>query len=681
MLELQLARKYLIPSKKKLSASLISLLSCLVISLVIWLLLIFLSVTEGIEKNWLKKMTTLNSPIRITPTQNYYNSYYYQIDKISLDSLYRFKTLKEKLLSDKTDPYDPKVDEQIPPYWPVALKNSLGEPLDLVKTAFHALSKMDLKAEDYEISTAMLRLQLLRKRGYTIDESFISQASYLTTFSEKDTNLKELILPPDVKDLSQFLYLASLSPSFHEEAFETTIKRILCNISHVKFTLDPMKFSFDPSMLPKETSFIAFAKIEEGKVERLILPLTEKERGVEGYGKGKLIISKEGNLTFKNASSQEFSLSSSAFLFLKDSPLLQGEISPSMLEGVTSLSTVFLPAHFFLQGKKIEGTFPLENLLINEAKVKSAFSSPPLYEPLWPYTLKEEIHIPSDFQGASAVIVPKALKNSGVKLGDKGSLNFAAFTGTTSQEMKQPIFVSAFYDPGAMSIGSRYILAKDDVVSLIASSNSVGALDPMMASGIKVFVNDLSETPRIAKEIRSSFEKLGISSYFNVIPYYEFEFARDLILQLQSDRYLFTLIGIIILVVASSNILSLLFLLVNDKKKEIGILKAMGASTKSIALIFALSGLFLGMISFGIGLATAYFTLHNIDSLVHFLSALQGHEAFNPDIYGNHLPNELSRRVLITMAIATPIVSLIAASFPAIKAARLNPSDILRNEG
>ena len=76
MYEFFLAFKYLIPKKRSLSTALISIMSIFVISLIVWLVLVFLSVTSAIEKNWLKKLTSLNAPIRITPKDEYYMSYY-----------------------------------------------------------------------------------------------------------------------------------------------------------------------------------------------------------------------------------------------------------------------------------------------------------------------------------------------------------------------------------------------------------------------------------------------------------------------------------------------------------------------------------------------------------------------------------------------------------------------------
>lgn len=83
MFELSVACKYLIPRRRQLSVSIISLISVLVIALVVWLIVVFFSVTDGLEKSWVQKLTALTAPVRLTPTDAYYHSYYYQADSIS----------------------------------------------------------------------------------------------------------------------------------------------------------------------------------------------------------------------------------------------------------------------------------------------------------------------------------------------------------------------------------------------------------------------------------------------------------------------------------------------------------------------------------------------------------------------------------------------------------------------
>ena len=88
MFELSIARKYLTPRWRQLSVSIISLISILVIALVVWLIVVFFSVTQGLEKSWINKLIALTAPVRVVPTEAYYQSYYYQIDGLSASSDY-----------------------------------------------------------------------------------------------------------------------------------------------------------------------------------------------------------------------------------------------------------------------------------------------------------------------------------------------------------------------------------------------------------------------------------------------------------------------------------------------------------------------------------------------------------------------------------------------------------------
>lgn len=470
MFEFSVALKYLIPRKRSLSTALISLMSVLVISLVVWLVLVFLSVTTGIEKNWLTKLTSLHAPLRISPTDAYYKSYYYQIDGLASASHYTLKTIGEKGESPLTDPYSPEQDAEVPSYWPKA------DRVDPVKAAYQELSALDLAFQDYEIGGALLRLH--REGG-----GFLSQMSYLLSMPEKNPKFDSLIL--------------------------------------------------------------------ESK-------------------------------TFK--------------------------------------------------GPEI------------------------------------------------AILLPKNYKDSGVKIGDTGALCYIAPTAASSQEQKIPIRVSGFYDPGLASIGNKCVIVPSEVTRTIHAASQTFSPDGTPTNGIFVWFDDLTSAAAVKEQIAERFEKAGIAKYWKIDTYRDFEFSKDLMLQFQSDKTLFLLIAVIILIVACSNIISLLVLLVNDKKKEIAILQSMGASFTSIAAIFGICGIAMGALSCLLGSGLAIFTLKHLDHLVSFLSALQGHNAFNPAFFGQSLPNQLSSEALLFVLIATPILSLAAGLIPAIKASRIRPSSVLRSE-
>lgn len=550
MFELFFVKSYLWPKKKQLSVALIGLLSLFVISTVVWLLLLFLSITEGIEKTWLSKLTSLNAPIRITPTETYYNSYYYQIDSISRASNYSLKTIREKLSAQKTDPYDSSTDEEIPSYWPLKEIDEL-DPIKKIFSSLHSLSFKfsDLTAEDYEVAGALMRLELIRPHTRNF-QSFLSQVSYIATYPSAPSHLEDLIQKPTLRDLKHLIYLSSL----YEET--NLLERILANVTCAS----------------------------------------------------------------KNAPT-------------------------------------------------------IENILTEEISFKTEFDSPPTLSPPWAYFVEKKLQLPEN-----GIILPRQFRDSDVLLGDRGFFSYQATTLLSSQEQRLPVHVVGFYDPGVISIGARFILSDPSLVHTMNVNCQTTAIDPLLTNGIQVWFKDYKKTDRVREILSKEFEKEGISQYFDIVPYYEYEFAKELIGQFQSDRYLFMLVGVLILTVACSNIISLLLLLVNDKKHEIGILLSLGATKKSIAFIFGGIGVTVGFISSLIGVLLAYFTLSHIDLFVNLLSTIEGRDAFNPLFYGDSLPNVMSLKALLFVLVASPLLSFFAGLIPAIKACKLKPSAILRSE-
>jgi len=268
-----------------------------------------------------------------------------------------------------------------------------------------------------------------------------------------------------------------------------------------------------------------------------------------------------------------------------------------------------------------------------------------------------------------------------VKIGDRGYLSYSSSTVSGMQEHRLPIFVAGFYDPGILSIGSKAILVPSSITRTINASSSSFHLDKTQSNGILVWFSDLGAAAEIKAEILKALQAQGLEKYWKVTTFREYEFARDLLEQFESDKLLFTLVGVIILIVACCNIISLLILLVNDKKREIGILQAMGASRLSIAAIFGFSGAALGLLSSLLGTGAALFTLRHIDTLAKLLSAIQGHETFHAAFFGQSLPSQLSPHAFLFILLLTPFLSLLAGLVPAIKACRLRPSAILREGG
>ena len=130
---------------------------------------------------------------------------------------------------------------------------------------------------------------------------------------------------------------------------------------------------------------------------------------------------------------------------------------------------------------------------------------------------------------------------------------------------------------------------------------------------------------------------------------------------------------LLIVLVAAFNIVSTLTMVVADKTKEIGILKAMGMPAKSIRRIFFAQGLLIGVVGtffglllgFGAALALDKYQFIKLDPQVYFI---------------DHLPVSTQPTDVIWIVVASIAIAAIATLYPSIQASRLYPIEAIRHE-
>ena len=706
MFELSVACKYLIPRRRQLSVSIISLISVLVIALVVWLIVVFFSVTDGLEKNWVHKLIALTAPVRLTPTEAYYHSYYYLIDSISESSNYSLKTIGEKRNAAEADPYNPAIDEEIPPTWPRPDLDGQGRLKDPVKSVFGLLNELKidgLRGQDFELTATHIQLSLWRpatryQSHNVTTQSSLSYPAYLGNFEGDNHTLGQTLLSITPRDLTNILSLIGVAPSRIDEGPEekkvfnqtTLAKRLHTFFDQVtvhKLKARPSGWIIPRRLLPEQGKWSVCVVLKEGKMIRVIVPLQAQDckslkHELEEQGLtvtlGEATVDR-GVILVGIGNAEPSPLHEHHSLTLAGSSSFSAELERHSLERPKQIEDVLFHVEIPLQGHVLTGKIPYRGLEIADADLHPPKDGPSSW---WiSQAADSQLYtLPKDADIGEGIALPKSFRDAGVLVGDRGFLSYYSPTASILQEQQAPIFVAGFYDPGIIPIGGKYILASQEMTSLIRGSHQSDD-KAAMTNGINVRFDQLSQAEAVKGQLLTALKKQGLSHYWNVETYREYEFTKEIIRELQSQKNLFMLIAVVIILVACSNIISMLIILVNDKKNEIGILRSMGATSKSIALIFGAAGALVGVVGSLAGIIAAILTLRNLNILVGFLSKLQGHEMFSAQFYGQVLPHELSYEALAFVLFATVCISLLAGIVPAIKACLLRPSQILRTGG
>jgi lipoprotein-releasing system permease protein len=247
----------------------------------------------------------------------------------------------------------------------------------------------------------------------------------------------------------------------------------------------------------------------------------------------------------------------------------------------------------------------------------------------------------------------------GVVLGDSLTLMVPNLMATPLGALPRSrrFVVAAMYDSGMVEYDSGLVyLGIEDARALLG-------LGPV-ATGVEAVLRDPYEAPAVARDIN---EKFGL-------PYYAeswTEVHRNVFEALKLEKTVYFLVLLLIILVSSFTIVSALYMIVMEKRRDIAVLKAMGAADRSIAAIFVAKGLLIGCFGTAAGALLGYLSCVALDRY-EFINLPEG------VFYVSTLPVRIVASNFAMVASASVAICLGACLFPAWKAARVIPVDVLR---
>jgi lipoprotein-releasing system permease protein len=136
-----------------------------------------------------------------------------------------------------------------------------------------------------------------------------------------------------------------------------------------------------------------------------------------------------------------------------------------------------------------------------------------------------------------------------------------------------------------------------------------------------------------------------------------------------------------VVAVAAFNIVSTLVMSVAEKRRDIAVLRTLGARGLGIMAIFIAHGLGLASVGITLGSLVGILLALNISDITVFLENLFGVKLFDPSIYFiSELPSVLQWTDVLAVVLASLLLSLLATLYPARRAASIPPAEVLRYE-
>jgi lipoprotein-releasing system permease protein len=281
----------------------------------------------------------------------------------------------------------------------------------------------------------------------------------------------------------------------------------------------------------------------------------------------------------------------------------------------------------------------------------------------------ELVEDPCKVSGGTAalpgIVIGKTLReNLHAELGDciqvaSPTIGFSVSGGVIRAPVAKQFRVIAIFDAGFDQYDSKIVYT-----DLYESQGFLGAGDSV--TGVEMRIADINKAKDIAHQIDDKLDN-GI---YRTMDWEELN--HGLFTALTIQKILISLVLALIIIVAAFTVVATLIMVVLEKKREIAIIKALGASDGTVLGAFIYQGGFIGLVGTGFGIALGYLGCRAL---------MQYEFPLDPGVYFiSRLPVRMQPVEFILVGVFALLVCLVATVWPANYAAHLRPADAFREQ-
>jgi lipoprotein-releasing system permease protein len=334
--------------------------------------------------------------------------------------------------------------------------------------------------------------------------------------------------------------------------------------------------------------------------------------------------------------------------------------APYVSSQVMAVSTNAAGVPAYVAGGVLRGVVAINNPVLTELKQTLKVGGLDALERTYSVTAtdngtKRSVKLPGTIIGDSLAL------ELGIRVGDPLVLiSPASLVGGIGAPRLRRFVVGGLFHSGMYQFDSSLIFAS------IKDARALLADDPQLESGLEVRVHNLFDAPAIGARIAHL-----AGPDFTVTDWTQANVA--LFSALKLEKFTYFLVLMLIVLVAAFNIVATLVMVVMERRKEIAILRAMGARAGSVAAIFLCEGAALGLGGTAVGVVGGFVTSFLIGKyhLIHLPADL---------FMVSAVPVRLYPLNFIAVAAAAVVLCLGASLYPAFKARTLSPVEIIRYE-